>query len=51
MITEAPKLDPNIAEGLAQRPENIIRSLVNERAVGPDVVSVKLLKITDHPQW
>ena len=54
------RLDPNIAEGLDQWPENMplgvqstiqeltdaIRSLVNGKAVGPDGVSVELFKIT-----
>ena len=54
------KLDPNIAEGLDQWPENMplgvqptmqeladaIRSLANGKAVGPDGVSVELFKIT-----
>ena len=53
------KLDPKIAEGLYQWPENmplgvqpmmqeltgVIRSLANGKAVGPDGVSVELLKI------
>ena len=57
---KSPRLDPNIAEGLSQRPENMplgvqptmqeltdaIRSLVNGKAVGPDGVSVELFKIT-----
>ena len=56
----APRLDPNIAEGLDQWPENTplgvqptmqeltdaIRSLANGKAVGPDGVSVELFKIT-----
>ena len=55
-----PRLDPNIAEGLHQWPENMplgveppmqeltdaIRSLANGKAVGPDGVSVELFKIT-----
>ena len=55
-----PRLDPNIAEGLDQWPENMllevqptmqelteaIRSLANGKAVGPDGVSVELFKIT-----
>ena len=57
---KSPRLDPNIAEGLDQWPENIslgvqptmqdltdvIRSLANGTAVGPDGVSVELFKIT-----
>ena len=57
---KSPRLDPNIAEGLDQWPENMplgvrptmqeltdaIRSLANEKAVGPDGVSVELFKIT-----
>ena len=57
---KSPRLDPNIAEGLDQRPENMplgvqptmqeltdaIRSLVNGKVVGPDGVSVELFKIT-----
>ena len=57
---KSPKLDPNIAEGLDQWPDKMpvgvqatmqkltgtIRSLVNEKAVGPDVVPVELFKIT-----
>ena len=57
---KSPRLDPNIAEGLNQWPENMplgvqptmqeltdaIRSLANGNAVGPDGVSVELLKIT-----
>ena len=56
---ESPRLDPNIAEDLDQRPENMplgvqptmqeltdtIRSLANGKAVGPDGVSVELFKI------
>ena len=56
----SPRLDPNIAEGLDQWPEdmplgvqstmqelaNAIRSLANGKAVGPDGVSVELFKIT-----
>ena len=56
----SPRLDPNIAEGLEQWPENMplgvqptmqeltdaIRSLANGKAVGPDGVSVELFKIT-----
>ena len=55
----SPRLDPNIAEDLDQRLENIplgvqptmqeltnaIRSLANGKAVGPDGVSVELFKI------
>ena len=58
--TKSPKLDPNIAEGLDQWPENMplgvqltmqeltdaICSLANGKAVGPDGVSVELFKIT-----
>ena len=54
------KLDPKIAEGLHQWPENmplgvqpmmpeltdVIRSLANGKAVAPDGVSVELFKIT-----
>ena len=57
--TKSPKLDPNIAEGLDQWLENMplgvqptmqeltdaIRSLANGKAVGPDGVSVELVKI------
>ena len=57
---KSPRLDPNIAEGLDQWPENMplgvqptmqeltnaIRSLANGKAVGPDEVSAKLFKIT-----
>ena len=57
---KSPKLDPNIAEGLDQWPENMplgvqhtmqeltgaIRSLANGKAVGPGGVFVKLFKIT-----
>ena len=57
---KSPRLDPNIAEGLDQWPENMplgvqptiqeltdaIRSLVNGKAVGTDGVSVELFKIT-----
>ena len=57
---KSPRLDPNIAEGLDQWPENmpvgvqstvqeltdVIRSLTNGKAVGPDGVSVELFKIT-----
>ena len=53
------RLDPNIAEGLDQWPENIplgvqpamqeltdaIRSLANGKAVGPDGASIELFKI------
>ena len=56
---KSPKLDPNIAEGLEQWPENTtlgnqltiqeltdaIRSLANGKAVGPDGVPVELFKI------
>ena len=56
----SPRLDPYIAEGLDQWPENMpvevqptmqeltdgIRSLANGKAVGPDGVSVELFKIT-----
>ena len=55
---KSPRLDPNIAEGLDESPENMplgvqptmqeltgaIRSLANGKAVGPDGVSVKLFK-------
>ena len=57
---KSPKLDPNIAEGLDQWPENMplgvqptmqvltdaICSLANGKAVGPDGVTVELIKIT-----
>ena len=57
---KSPKLDPNIAEGLDQWPENMplgvqptmqeltdaIRSLASGKAVGPDGVSIELFKIT-----
>ena len=57
---KSPRLDPNIAEGLDQWPENMplgvqptiqeltdaIRSLANGKAVGSDGVSVELFKIT-----
>ena len=57
---KSPKLDPNIAEGRDQWPENMplgvqptmqeltdaIRSLANGKAVGPDEVTVELSKIT-----
>ena len=57
--TKSPKFDPNIAEGLERWPENTtlgnqptiqeltdaIRSLANEKVVGPDAVSVELFKI------
>ena len=57
---KSPRLDPNIAEGLDQRPENMplgvqptmqgltdfIRSLANGKTIGPDGVSVELFKIT-----
>ena len=57
---KSPRLDPNIAEGLDQWPENMslgvqpamqeltdaIRSLTNGKAVGPDGISVELFKIT-----
>ena len=57
---KSPKLDPNIAEGLYQWPENMplgvhptmqelagaIRSLANGNAVGPDGVYNELFKIT-----
>ena len=60
LSAESPRLDPNIAEGLDQWPENMplgvqptmqertdaIRSLANGKAVGPDGVSVELFKIT-----
>ena len=58
--TKSPNLDPNIAEGLEQWPENTtlgnqptmqeltdaIRSLANGKAVGPDGVPVELFKIS-----
>ena len=57
---KSPRLDPNIAEGLDQWPENMplgvqptiqeltdaIPSLVTGKGVGPDGVSVELFKIT-----
>ena len=57
--TKSPKLDPNIAEGLEQWPENttlgnhptiqeltdVILSLANGKAFGPDGVPVELFKI------
>ena len=57
---KSPRLDPNIAEGLDQWPENMplgvqpmmqeltdaIRSLANGKAVGPDGVSVTPFKTT-----
>ena len=57
---KSPRLDPNIAEGLDQWPENMplrvqptmqeltdaIHSLANGKAIGPDGVSVELFKIT-----
>ena len=57
---KSPRLDPNIAEGLGQWPENIPLgvqptmqeltdancSLANGKSVGPDEVSVELFKIT-----
>ena len=57
---KSPTLDPNIAEGLDQWPENmplgvqptmqeltdVIRLLANGKAVGPDGVSIELFKIT-----
>ena len=57
---KSPRLDPNIAEGLDQCPENMplgvqptmqelrdaIRSWANGKAVRPDEVSVELFKIT-----
>ena len=57
---KSPRLDPDIAEGRDQWPENMplgvqptmqeltdaIRSLVNGKAVGPDGVSTELFKIT-----
>ena len=59
MNTKSPNLDPNIAEGLEQWPENTtlrnqptmqaltdaIRSLANGKAVAPDGVPVELFKI------
>ena len=60
LYAKSPRLDPNIAEGLDQWPENMplgvpptmqeltdtIRSLANGKAVGPDEVYVELFKIT-----
>ena len=57
---KSPRLEPNIAEGLDQWPENMpvrvqptmqvltdpIRSLANGKAVGPEGVSVEVFKIT-----
>ena len=57
---KSPRLDPNIAEGLDQWPENMplgvqptlqeltdaIRSLANGKAVGPDGASFELFNIT-----
>ena len=57
---KSPRLDPNIAEGLDQWPENMplgvqptmqeltdaIRSLANGKAVGPGGISIELFKIT-----
>ena len=58
---KSPRLDPNIAEGLDQRPENMplgvqltmqeltddaIHTLVNGKALGQDGISVELFKIT-----
>ena len=57
---KSPRLDPNIAEGLNQWPENMplgvqptmqeltgaIRLLANGKAVAPDGVSIELVKIT-----
>ena len=57
---KSPRLDPNIAEGLDQWPENmplgvqptmqeltdVIRSLANGKTVEPDGVSIELFKIT-----
>ena len=57
---KSPRLDPNIAEGIDQWPENMplrvqptmqeltdaIDSLANGNAIGPDEVSVELFKIT-----
>ena len=59
MNTKSPKLDPTIAEGLEQWPDNTtmgnqptiqeltdaIRFLANGKAVGPDGVAVELFKI------
>ena len=59
LSAKSPKIDPNIAEGLHQWPENMplgvqptmqeltdaIRALANAKAVGPDGVSVALFKI------
>ena len=63
--TKSPKLDPEIAEALDQWPVNTplgvqpkmqelidaIRSLANEKAVGPDGIPVELFKIAlnDNP--
>ena len=58
--TKSPKLDPNITEALYQWPVNtplgvqptmqelidVICSLVNGKAAGPDGIPVKLFKIT-----
>ena len=60
LTAKSPRLDPNIAEGLDQWPQNMplgvqptmqkltnaIRSLANGKAVGPDGVAVELFKIT-----
>ena len=60
LYANSPRLDPNIAEGLDRGPKNmplevqpmmqemtdVIRSLANGKAVGPDGVSVQLFKIT-----
>ena len=60
LSAKSPRLDPNIAEGLDQWPENMplgvqptmqdltdaIRLLANRKAVGSDGVSVELFKIT-----
>ena len=57
---KSPRLEPNVAEGLRQWPENMpvgiqptmqeltdaIRSLANGKAVGPNGVSVELFRIT-----
>ena len=57
---KSPRLDPNIAEGLDQWPENMplgvqptmqklkdaIRSLANGKGIGPDGISVELFKVT-----
>ena len=59
---KSPKVDPSIAKGLEQWPENMplgvqpmiqelagaIHSLANGKAVGPDGITVELFKITLH---